>query len=366
MVHTIVLNSTNIQGQNNNRFVYDLAGTKSVEGCQIALNSLYMYYSWTNINSSPNANNTYSITFPPLDVDFSGNALDDPIPETTYTIVMPDGIYDIDAVNYYLQNFCIDNNLYMSNSNGENVYFLQLQINLNQYKIQFNVFSIPCGGLIPADLSMPLGGFSNNSTTGNNYPNGAFPSAGTYVAPGWYFPDNFDGFVGFSSPTYKPSADQKYFILDQAYPLGAASFLGDQAPNAQPNDILYVNCNLVKNNWANPSTFLYPIAAGGNSIGTQIRVEPPEFSYNNMQPGVASQLIVTITTKTGADIKILDPATIIVLLVKEPSDRFLPVGPHSIQGQPSAPNMWQMSKGSNHTSANDQLTNLHRKINKYN
>ncbi len=109
MVHTIVLNSTNIVGSNNNKFVYNLSGTKSTEGCEICLQGLYMYYSWANINAATNNNNTYQITFPPLTLDGTGTALDNPVPSVTYTVVMPDGIYDIDSINYYLQNFCIDN-----------------------------------------------------------------------------------------------------------------------------------------------------------------------------------------------------------------------------------------------------------------
>ena len=370
MVHTIVLNSSNIVGTYNNKFVYNLSGTKSTEGCEIALQGLYMYYSWANINAATNQNNTYQITFPPLTLDADGATLDNPVPEVTYTITMPDGIYDIDAINYYLQNFCIDNNLYLVNSTGENVYFLQLQLNMNQYRIQFNQFAIPYGGQLSAvGLTQPIAGFCNNSYTqaagGGTYANGAFPETFSTYAPGWYFPNNFADFVGFSQPTYQPSESQRYFVLDDPYPLGSSSFIGTQAMNAQPNDVLYLNCNLVSNKWTNPSTFLYPIAAGGNSIGEQIRINPPEFAFSNMQPGVASQIICTITTKEGKDIQIMDPQTLIVLLIREPADKFMTMGPESAHGKPSAPNLHALTVNPNQNSSAKQLSNLHRKVNKY-
>lgn len=368
MVHTIVLNRDNISTPNNNRFVYNITGTKSTEGCEIALGSLYMYYSWTNINANPNNNNTFSFTFPPLTVDADGQDLSgnlgEPTEATTFKVTLPDGVYSTEDINYFLQSYCITNNLYMvDTSTGEYKYFLQMQTNLTQYKMQFNSFALPNGGAIPSELTMPAAGFGTNETMGD-HPNGAFPAT-DYVGPGWYFPDNMSTFMGFAGPTYLPSENPGYYVMASPYPSGAASSLSTVTPRGQPNDVLYLNVNLVRNSWANPSTFLYPISAGNSVVGEQIVIHPSEYTYNSMQPGVASQIIVTLTTVEGADIKILDPNTVITLLIKEPKDKFMQMTPHSIHGQPSNPNMHQLSKNANHTSANDQLTNLHRKINKY-
>ena len=60
-MHTLTISRENIDGDDNNRFVYNLPGSKNLEGAEIALVDLFMYYSWQNLNSQPLQNNTLSM-----------------------------------------------------------------------------------------------------------------------------------------------------------------------------------------------------------------------------------------------------------------------------------------------------------------
>ena len=320
-MHTISLTRDNIQGSDNNRMVYDIPGSKSLEGSQMALSNLYMYYSWANINASPLANNQLRIIWPQLPGQTTGTSL---------LITIPDGLYEVSDVNAYFQQFCITNNLYLIKTTGEYVYFFQMQVNPTAYKLQFNSFSLPAKHSdLGSDYTEPPGGFGNSpllvgATSG-------FPGVAGY-APGWQFPANFSDWCGFVENYTNPpgnvvtSISTDFFQGLSAFPSGNTSFLSTVAPNVQPNSVIFVNCNLIQNNYANPSTFLYPVPAKVSSIGGLISIEAPEFSWNQMLPGVADKLIITFTDVRGQPIKILDPNIIVTLIIRDHDSKQSKIG----------------------------------------
>jgi len=52
MTSTIVLNQNNLINNENNTFVYKFPNSVQFPNHQIAVQSISMYYSWTNINTS--------------------------------------------------------------------------------------------------------------------------------------------------------------------------------------------------------------------------------------------------------------------------------------------------------------------------
>ncbi len=256
-MHTIVLNRENIQGEDNNRLVYNIPGAKAMEGAEIALAQLAMYYSWQNINDQPLFNNTLSITIPPLAQDAAGNPIT-PVAATTLEIVIPNGVYQVADVQAYFEQWCILNNFYMINdTTGEYVYFFQMQVNPTRYALQFNSFALPypTGGALPSGFVQPPNGFLDG-LNGVSYANGAFPATGNNYAPGWTFPDEFYKWAGFKAPLSQPGGVNNYFTTTAAFPTGSSSFLSNTSPDVQPNSVIYLNCNLIQNNYANPQTFL--------------------------------------------------------------------------------------------------------------
>ena len=97
-INTIILNSTNINsGSNNSSLTYRFPNSVTFDDYQICVQSVFMYYSWANINSTILKNNTFSFTWVTASTT------------TTYNVTIPDGLYEITDINNYLQFVFIQN-----------------------------------------------------------------------------------------------------------------------------------------------------------------------------------------------------------------------------------------------------------------
>ncbi len=360
-MHTITLTRNNVTGTDNNRFVYNIPGSKNLEGAEIALVDLYMYYSWQNINVNPLANNTLSIIWPAMTEIGGLNTTN----QTQIDIVIPDGLYEVSDINSYLQQFCIDNNYYLINSTtSEYVYFIQLQTNPTRYAVQANSFTLPdvggAAGAIPAGYSAPAGGLFNSTFTPIGAAGGA-PLPGTLQAPGWFFPANFSDFAGFSPDTYLPGPGQSVYTTTEAFPVGNASAISTQAPNVQPNNVIFLNCNLISNAYTNPQTFLYPVPAKVG-IGELITIDAPEYAWNKLMPGQAAQLILTFTDVAGQPILLQDPNTVITLIIRDNEDKHPNIGHTTTSGKPTSMEMQRYGNNPMNNQSDTHHHNLHRKI----
>ena len=331
-MHTITLTRDNIVNSDNNRMVYDIPGSKSLEGAEVALSTLYMYYSWQNVNNTSLANNTFSFTLPQLDVDAAGAPIAPVTP--TFNVVIPPGLYEVADINAYLQQFCIDNNFYLVNTaTGEFVYFLQLQINVTLYKCQLNLFALPDGGL-PAGYTAPPSGFIQAG--------GAFPSVAAQVVGVDFTAGNFGKIIGTpllaTGATYATNPANSFPVATAAsgaFPTGNVVMLSTVTPNVQPNSVIFVNCNLIQNVFSNPQTQLYPIPAKTN-LGALLQIEPPEYAWNRCIPGQVGQIIITLTDKNGAPLVILDPDIVITLVIRDQESHLANVVGESMLGMPSS------------------------------
>ncbi len=353
-MHTITLTRSNISGTGNNQMVYSIPGGTNLEGSEIALSSLYMYFSWENINDAPLANNTLKIWWPELTTEYDGTDLVPIQPATELTITIPNGIYEVSDINAYLQHWSIENNLYLINDEtDEYVYFIQLQTNVSRYAIQFNSFSLPkhdqndpSSGNETTGYSQPPNGFGYGPLLPNvpqrsaNQPlsGGGLPTD-TGSAPGWVFPANFNKYAGFPANYAQPPAGN-YFTGLTAFPTGNTSFLSTITPEVNPDPVIFLNCNLVQNKFSTPSTFLFPIPAKG-AIASLLNVEVSEFAWNKMIPGNFNELRLFFTNAQGQPIKILDPNIIVTLVIKEHADKSMNIGPSNVGGIPHSANTLQ-------------------------
>ena len=113
-MNTIVLNQSNIVGTGNNTLTYKFPNSILLDNHEVAVQSASIYYSWQNINSSPLANNMFTYWW------IVG------VTSTTYTVTIPDGLYEIAQINSYLQFRMIQNGTYLINSAGQNVYYAEM------------------------------------------------------------------------------------------------------------------------------------------------------------------------------------------------------------------------------------------------
>jgi len=276
----IFTRSNIVAGSNNTTLLYKFPNTVSFPNHEVALSSLAMFYAWRNIDLALYGNNILTYTWENV-----ANV------QTTYTITIPDGLYEIADINSYCQFVMIANGHYLVNASGQNVYFFNFVVNPNLYAIQLNTYqfptSLPVGWTNPAAVVFPAQTFKPQVST----------------------PNAFNQIIGFAS-TFVSARD-----LGTAYP-NTDSYVSVTSPQVQPAPTLIINTSNINNIYSNPSTCIYAVTPTV-AIGEQIVERPPEFSWNKLTSGTYSEIRLQLTTPTGQLVPILDPQLTIILAIRE-------------------------------------------------
>lgn len=276
-MRTIVLNQSNIvAGTNNTTLVYNFPNSVDLTGCEIAVSNINMYYSWDNININF-GNNTFTY-------DWTTG-----VTTVTYTVTIPNGIWNISDINAYLQFTFIANGHYLVNAGGQNVYYAEFLVNPNRYAIQVNTFPVPTA--LPALWTNPAGL--------------VFPT--TTFNPTLTFPAKFNEIVGYAAG----------FATVPNTGVGTTlSYLSSVAPQVQPNSNLLINLTNIDNKYANPSSVIYSIAPSVG-IGELIIEKPPELNFNKLLAGTYNQLRLTFTAPGFTPVYIRDPNMTIIMCIRD-------------------------------------------------
>jgi hypothetical protein len=279
MVATIILNSTNIvQNGNNNSLIYKFPNSVQFSNHTIAIQSISMYYSWTNINANPLENNTFTYSWVVGGVT------------TIFTIVIPDGLYEITDLNKLLQFEFIQNGHYLIDTTGKFVYYADMVVNPNRYAIQVNTFAVPTA--LPAGWTQPASWVGYPTTTFN---------------PSLTFPANFSRLIGY--------ADGFSTFINTG--VGTTlSYLSTKAPAVQPNSSIYLAISNIHNQYASPSSIIYNITPRVG-LGEQINEYPPQFAWNKLMSGTYNELRIQFLGLDKQPITLLDPEMSIVLVINE-------------------------------------------------
>ena len=296
----IVMNGTNIvQDGQNNKLVYKFPNSMNLTNKYLAVSSVSMYYSWFNI-TAVEQNNTFSFEW------VSGL-----LTRTTYTIVIPDGLWDVTTINQYLQFKFIEFGTYYSNAQGENLYPFELIINVNRYAVQLNTYLIPS--------SLPVG-----YTTPSNFP--GFPSTAQNVLV--TFPSKFNEIIGYfagftsdvnvgnSSVLPPPTVNTNYASKNS---IGTISYLSNTSPQIQPNSSILFSVSNVNNPYAQPSSIVYSLNSSVG-IGELIVDKPPNYLWTKMIDGVYNELRLALLSPNLKPISINDPNMTILLTIRDKDD----------------------------------------------
>ena len=155
MSYTLVNNNKNVVGTENNTYQYNfIQGNFSVpEDTEMMVANIQFPYSFYNITAAY-GNNLLYFNFPTGTSTYSGD-----------TIIIPDGFYTTTSLNYFLQQFCITNGLYLVNGSGQNVYYISIQYNSYQYGNQIMTTLVPTS--LPSGFTSPSNwvGFPSVSRT---------------------------------------------------------------------------------------------------------------------------------------------------------------------------------------------------------
>lgn len=276
-MRTIILNSSHVVNNGlNDTFVYQFpTGSVSFKDDQLAVCQISMYYSWFNINSSLYGNNSISYTW---------------TDGTVVNIAIPDGFYTIEDLNAYLQSVMYSNNHYLISSSGSLLYYLELVTNPTYYCIQLNSYAVPTA--LPAGWSKP----------------GVWALPAVASTPQFTVSSNFSLIVGMNAGTY-PSVVQATTYAKTS----------DFTPQVSPVSSVIMACNLVKNTCALPSTLLYSFSPNV-SFGSQIVIQPPEFSFVDITDGAYTELKISLYDQDLNRMHFRDPNVIILLTVRNKSE----------------------------------------------
>jgi hypothetical protein len=277
MPKTIIINSSNYIQGSGNRFVYNFPQTSYFSiGSGIGVSNIAIYNSIQNITEK-RGNNKITLNF--LGVD--------------YIFIIPDGYYSVSDLNFFIQNRCIINNLYVTANDGaDNVYFLELAINSIRYSTSLNLYAIPTA--------------SQASALGYIKPSGAtwdYPTEP--VCPSLTFSQAFGNLIGLTFGTYPQTASSTNI-----------QFLSTQTPKISPVDSLILTCNLVNSKYSIPSNVLFTVPIS-SSLGSLINVNISSIIFNDILPQNFSSLEITIFDQLFNPVILLDTEVTITLVIQE-------------------------------------------------
>ena len=305
----IVFNQNNIvQDGQNNKLVYKFPNSVVFKDKYIAVSSISMFYSWFNITATAQ-NNYFTYTWT------NGGVT------TTYTVNIPDGLYEIKDINNLIQFECIKNGTYYKSPSGTYIYPIEFQVNPNRYGIQINTFLIP--------TATPAGGYSTPSNFAG-WPTQAQNSVVT-------IPEKFNIIMGYTAGFstdanllngYTPPSPTKYnnYVtkitdLTAVPPVGTLSYLSNVSPQVQPNNNILFSLSNINNPYSQPSSIIYSLNPSV-AIGEQIFETPPNFMWNRLIDGTYNELRLSFLGTDLSPITINDPNMTILLTIKDKEESF--------------------------------------------
>tara|TARA_R110002126_G_scaffold20067_3_gene74680 strand:- start:197 stop:1084 length:888 start_codon:yes stop_codon:yes gene_type:complete len=279
MVNSIVLTTANITDTTkNSTFEYEFPNSVNFKDMEIALINASLYYSWFNI-SDELSNRTFSYQY------VVGTTT------TTRTVTLDEGLYEISDINKALQFDFIAADLYLIDSNGDNVYYAEFLVKSVRNSIDINTYAVPTS--LPSGFTQPANFVGYPTTTYN---------VNIQMAA------NFNNIVGYASD----------FETGLSSGVGTTlSFNSTKSPNVNPNSSVLVEIDIIDNPLGNPSNIIYAIVPSVG-VGSLIYVSPSEYSYNSIKNGIYNKLRLRLLNKdTLNPLTINDGEITIILGIKE-------------------------------------------------
>lgn len=282
---TITLNSSNIiPFSNNSKFEYSFSSSVNLINKTVGVQSISIYYSWYNINASLYNNHRFQYKW----FDANGELND------IFTIIIPDGNYDITALNLFIQASMTGNGHYTTYG-GEKQFYISIIDNPTYYS-----FQITFTPMYSADQ------ISQNNPVLRGSNTWAFPSTPTTPQLIVNSTGNFGKIIGFSAGVY-PDTPQSI----------KTRINSNQTPEISPITSIIVRCSLVKNSFSIPNDILYTFSQGSSSFGDLIEIKPSYLSTSNITNGSYNSFTLQLFDQNYKPINIIDNQILITLVIQD-------------------------------------------------
>jgi hypothetical protein len=277
MPKTIVINSSNYVQNSGNKYVYNFPQTSYfAAGSGIGVSNISIYNSIQNITQK-RGNNVVTLLWL----------------GTIYTFIFPDGYYSVSDINFFFQQQCILNGLYVTaNSGADNVYFFELVVNSIRYSTSLNFYAIP------TDTQATSLGYTKPANATWMYP--VSPQT-----PSLSFGQPFGNLIGQTFGKYPPTTQSSNI-----------QYLSTSTPVISPVDSLILTCNLVNSKYSVPNNILFSVAIT-TALGTIIQPSISSIVFNDILPQNFSTLEITIFDQLFNPVVLLDKELTLTLVIQE-------------------------------------------------
>jgi hypothetical protein len=277
MPKTIVINSSNYLQGSGNKYVYNFPQTSYFpSGSGIGVSNISIYNSIQNITQK-RGNNVVTLNW--LGID--------------YVLTFPDGYFSVSDINFFFQNFCILNGLYVTaNSGADNVYFFELVVNSIRYATSLNFYAIP------TEAQAIERGYVKPSNATWSYP--ASPQT-----PSLSFGQPFGNLIGQTFGKHPPTTQSSNLQI-----------LSNSTPVISPVDSLILTCNLVNSKYSVPNNILFSVAIT-TALGAIIQPSISSIVFNDILPQNFSTLEITIFDQLFDKVELLDKELTLTLVIQE-------------------------------------------------
>jgi len=276
----IIINQSHLVNNGlNNQYSYKFpAGSVQLKDASLAIGNVQLYYSWFSITAAY-GNNTFSIKVP------------DTATTTTIAITIPDGNYSIADLNNLIQYELIKNNLYLTDANGNNVYYIELITSPTTYSVQLNTFLVPT--VLPTGYAMGAAG------------TGTWTLPTVTRSPQLVVAANaFRDIIGFAAGSF-PATD------------AAASTINSTAiPIVSPVSNIIIGSSMTNNRFSIPTSAIYAFSPSGVPFGGLIDSNPNEYSFVKVNDGNYTELVITFYTGDWDPLLINDTQILTNVLLK--------------------------------------------------
>jgi len=274
--YPLIITKNNLVPGSTNTYTYNFSSNVDMSNIDIGLGSASIWFSWRNITSAKN-NNKFSIIHPTN----AGN--------TTLSLTIPDGGYNISDINNYLRYYLVNNGYFIQNtSSGEQVVYAKFQVNPSTYTVEFVSYPMP--------TSLPSG-FTAGSAI-------SFPT--TTRAPQLIVSQaGFGKVIGFALGTFP--ATQQTILSTSSSTL---------VPEVSDVTNVVLTLDSAMNPFAPNSKVIHSISPAGYAYASLIKSEPNEISWVPQQSGWRQSITLQLVNQNLIPIEQYDTDVTIKLLLR--------------------------------------------------